>query len=250
MSVMGNIHSIETCGTVDGPGIRFILFTQGCPLRCKFCHNPDTWKLNDGKEMSSMEVFRQVKKYKSYMKFSGGGITISGGEPLLQPEFVKDVFKRCQKEGIHTALDTSGYVDIEKAKEVLEYVDLVLLDIKSFDAETYKNVTGVSNEPTLKLAKHLSDIDKPIWLRFVLVPNLTDNPENIEQLAQFVSTLGNVERIDILPFHKMGEYKWEELGYEYALKDTHEPSSKEVAKAEKIFAKYGLSELIKTKKAG
>ena len=236
----GRIHSIETCGTVDGPGIRYVIFTQGCPLRCLYCHNPDCRYLNEGKEVSVDELIADIQKYRSYMKFSGGGVTISGGEPLMQPEFVGEIFRRCQELGIHTALDTSGYVNLATVKPLLDYVDLVLLDIKSFDPKIYHQVTSVSLEPTLKLARYLSDINKPTWIRFVLVPDLTDPHHNIKGLAEFVSSLNNVERVEILPFHKMGEYKWEQLGYEYQLKDTPAASPELVNKAKAIFTEYGL----------
>ncbi|HOA79615.1 MAG TPA: pyruvate formate-lyase-activating protein [Defluviitaleaceae bacterium] len=240
MSVTGRIHSIETCGTVDGPGIRFLVFTQGCPLRCQYCHNPDTWKISDGKTTTVEELIKEIEKYKSYMEFSGGGVTVTGGEPLIQPKFVEELFRQCKEKGIHTALDTSGYIPLEHAKNVLKYTDLVLLDIKSFDSQTYKDLTGVSNEPTLKLAKYLSDIGKPMWIRYVLVPNLTDNPEHIEALASFLTNLKTIEKIEILPFHKMGEYKWEELGYDYKLKDTPTPSKELLNTAKEIFKKYNL----------
>ena len=240
MSVTGRIHSIETCGTVDGPGIRFLVFTQGCPLRCQYCHNPDTWKISDGKTTTVEELIKEIEKYKSYMEFSGGGVTVTGGEPLIQPKFVEELFRQCKEKGFHTALDTSGYIPLEHAKNVLKYTDLVLLDIKSFDSQTYKDLTGVSNEPTLKLAKYLSDIGKPMWIRYVLVPNLTDNPEHIEALASFLTNLKTIEKIEILPFHKMGEYKWEELGYDYKLKDTPTPSKELLNTAKEIFKKYNL----------
>jgi len=236
----GKIHSIETCGTVDGPGIRYILFTQGCPLRCKYCHNPDTWALQNGKDADTEDLIKDIVKYKSFMHFSGGGVTISGGEPLLQPDFVKDLLQKCKANNIHTALDTSGFISIEKADHVLDYTDLVLLDIKSYNPEVFKNLTGVPLDPTLQFAKHLDERKIPVWIRYVLVPNLTDDPEDIDHLAQYLSTLSNVERIDILPFHKMGEYKWEQLGYKYALADTIEPSQTEVETATAIFKKYNL----------
>ncbi|ONI38989.1 pyruvate formate-lyase 1-activating enzyme [Candidatus Epulonipiscium fishelsonii] len=236
----GIIHSVETCGTVDGPGIRYVLFMQGCNLRCQYCHNPDTWKLTDGKEMDTEILIKEIVKYKPYMKSSGGGVTISGGEPLLQPEFVADLLKKCKKHGIHTAIDTSGFIAIEKAKPVLDYLDLVLLDIKSFNPEIYKDLTSVSVDPTLKFAKYLNERNIPIWIRYVLVPNITDNPKDINNLAKFLTTLNNVERIDVLPFHKMGEFKWEALGYEYKLKDISEPTQKSVTDAKNIFKKYNL----------
>lgn len=236
----GRIHSIETCGTVDGPGIRFILFTQGCPLRCQYCHNPDTWKLNDGKEMDTDSLISEIVRYKSFMQFSGGGVTVSGGEPLLQPDFVKDLFIKCKENGVHTCLDTSGFVSINKADPVLDYTDLVLLDIKSYNPDVFKHLTGVPLDPTLAFANHLNERKIPVWIRYVLVPNLTDDPKDIEGLANYLSGLSNVERIDILPFHKMGEFKWEQLGYEYTLLDTDEPTPDTVQMARDIFLKYKL----------
>jgi pyruvate formate lyase activating enzyme len=238
--IKGRIHSIETCGTVDGPGIRYVVFTQGCPLRCLSCHNPDCREPHEGKEVTVDELITDIQKYRSYMKSSGGGVTISGGEPLMQPEFVKEIFRRCREIGIHTALDTSGYVQLATAKPVIDHVDLVLLDIKSFDPHIYHQVTNVSLEPTLNFARYLSEIDKPVWIRFVLVPNLTDRPDNIQGLAEFISSLKNVEKVEILPFHKMGEYKWEQLGYEYKLRDTPAASPELVATAKEIFQSYGI----------
>ncbi|MBF2066285.1 MAG: pyruvate formate lyase-activating protein [Calothrix sp. C42_A2020_038] len=236
----GYIHSVESCGTVDGPGIRFLIFTSGCPLRCLYCSNPDCRYLENGKKVSVDELVTEIKKYTSYMKASGGGVTISGGEPLFQPNFIREIFKRCQELGINTALDTSGFCNLESAKAVLDFVDLVLLDIKSFDPATYTKVTSVSIEPTLALAKYLNEINKPTWIRFVLVPGLTDDPNNIAGLADFITTLNNVERVEVLPFHKMGEYKWQELGFEYLLKDTPTPSSQQVQAALDIFRSRGI----------
>lgn len=238
--MIGRIHSIESCGTVDGPGIRFVVFMQGCPLRCQYCHNPDSWNTKDGKEVTVEEVVSEAKKYKSYMKYSDGGITISGGEPLMQAEFVKEVFMKCHDEGIHTTVDTSGCISLEKVKETLEYTDLVLLDIKSSNDNVFTNLTGVSNTNTIKMANYLHEIDKPTWIRYVLVPGITDNMDDIEDLAKFLSLMKNVEKVQVLPFHKLGEYKWEELGYEYKLEDVDPPSEKLVIEVNKIFNNYGL----------
>jgi pyruvate formate lyase activating enzyme len=176
------------------------------------------------------------------MNFSGGGVTITGGEPFMQPEFISEIFRRCQELGIHTALDTSGYVNLATTKPVLEYVDLVLLDIKSFDRQTYQQVTQVSLEPTLRFARYLDEINQPAWIRFVLVPNLTDATENIHGLAKFIAELNNnnIERVEILPFHKMGEYKWEQLGYDYQLKSTPSASPELVKTVKNIFQQYGI----------
>lgn len=238
MSGIGRIHSIETFGTVDGPGIRFIVFTQGCPLRCLYCHNPDCRNAHDGKEVTVDYLIDRIQKCKSYIR--KGGVTVSGGEPLMQPEFTREIFDRCHQLGLHTALDTSGYCALEVAKPVLEMTDLVLLDIKSYIPELYYKVTNVSIEPTLAMAKYLSEIGKPVWIRLVLVPHLTDRIDNIHQLADFIATLKNVERLEVLPFHKMGEYKWEQLGLPYALKDTPPASPELVQQTVDIFRDRGI----------
>lgn len=239
--VQGYIHSVETCGTVDGPGIRLVIFTAGCPLRCFYCANPDCRHMEDGRKVGVDDLMDEIKKYTSYMKASGGGVTVSGGEPLYQPHFVAELFKRCQALGIHTALDTSGYCDLHLAKPVIEHADLVLLDIKSFDPEIYTRVTSVSLEPTLAIANYLSEIGKPAWIRFVLVPDLTDATHNVEGLADFIATLKNVEKVEVLPFHKMGEYKWEQLNYEYQLKETQPPTPAQVEVVLNIFRRRGIN---------
>ncbi len=240
MGIKGRIHSFETCGTVDGPGIRFVLFMQGCPLRCKYCHNPDTWKIDDGNSIDSSFIVNEIIKYRSYMNFSGGGVTITGGEPLMQPEFTLDIIKRCKKEGIHVAVDTSGFSNIEVVKKVLSEADLVLLDLKCIDEEIHKQLTGVELEPVLKTAQYLSETGKKVWIRHVLVPGITDSDEQLKKLAEYILKMKNVEKVDILPFHKMGEYKWESLGYKYELKDTPAPSTERVENALKIMRDVGL----------
>lgn len=236
--IAGRIHSVETCGTVDGPGIRFVIFTQGCPLRCLYCHNPDCRDPEAGQLVTVESLIAEIQRYKNYLR--GGGVTATGGEPLMQPTFVAEIFRRCHELGLHTALDTSGYGQLEAAKPVLEHTDLVLLDIKSYLPELYRKVTGVSLEPTLNLARYLDQIHKPTWIRFVLVPGLTDPEENIKGLAQFVATLSNVERVEVLPFHKMGEYKWQQLGLPYTLADVDPPTPEQVNHALQIFRDQGL----------
>lgn len=238
---MAKIHSIESCGTVDGPGIRFVVFTQGCPLRCQYCHNPDTWKMSDGKETSADDLITEALKYQSYMKFSGGGVTVTGGEPLLQVDFVKEFFTKLKKHGIHTAIDTSGYIFNDKVKEVLKMTDLVLLDIKHFDPTHYKNLTGVDIQPTLDFLDYLGNQGIHVWIRYVLVPGLTDQMEHIEGLSKHLSQYTNIDRIELLPFHKMGEYKWKELGLTYKLKDTEEPSKDLMIEALATFKKHNLN---------
>ena len=195
MELTGKLHSFESCGTVDGPGIRFIVFTQGCPLRCKYCHNPDTWELKNAKYERSIEfTINEIKKYKPFFR-NGGGLTVTGGEPFVQINYIEALFKRAKEEGIHTVVDTSGYIFNDRVKEVLEYVDMVLLDIKSINPETYKELTGVELENTMKFAEYLNSIGKPVWIRHVVVPGITDKKENLEKLADYVSTLKNVEKV-------------------------------------------------------
>lgn len=240
MSMTAYIHSIETCGTVDGPGIRFVIFFQGCPLRCMYCHNPDSWKLKEGKTIDVDTLLKEILKYRSYMNFSGGGVTISGGEPLLQAQYVQELLKACKNNNIHTALDTSGYIFNDTVKQVLQYTDLILLDIKCYNEKKYKKLTGVELSPTLKFLNYLSTINKPTWIRYVLVPSITDDDNDIENLAIYLSKYKNIEKIELLPFHKMGEYKWTSLGYDYKLKDIKEPSIELINKAKRIFEKYNL----------
>lgn len=236
----GRIHSVETSSTVDGPGIRYVIFTQGCRLRCQYCHNPDTRDPLGGKEVTVDELIEEIQHYRSYLTYSGGGVTITGGEPLLQPEFVREIFRRCHELGIHTALDTSGFPDLEASKPVLDYADLVLLDIKSFDPEIYHRVTHVAIEPTLQFARYLSTLQKPTWIRFVLVPGLTDDSANVEGVAQFVATLKGVAKVEVLPFHNMGAYKWKELGFLYLLGNTEPPTVDQIEAVKAIFCRYGL----------
>jgi pyruvate formate lyase activating enzyme len=241
LPITGRIHSLESGGMVDGPGIRFVVFTQGCPLRCLYCHNPDTQALHDGREMSVDALMAEIIKYRSYMKFTGGGVTLTGGEPLIQRDFTREVFRRCQELGIHTTLDTSGFAHQSVAADVLQYVDLVMLCIKAFDPTTHTRLTGVPREPSLRFAEYLHSINKKTWIRFVLVPGITDSVENVEGLAQFLAPMTNIEKVEILPFHKMGEYKWERMGFDYELKDTPSPSAAQVQQVVETFRKYNLT---------
>ncbi|MBR0047521.1 MAG: pyruvate formate lyase-activating protein [Bacteroidaceae bacterium] len=215
--MLGRIHSIESFGTVDGPGIRFIAFFQGCPMRCAFCHNPDTWNPDASVqyEMSPEELLAEAKRYKSFIK--KGGITCSGGEPLMQADFLLEFFRLCKAEGFHTALDTSGVIFSEKAKQVLEYTDLVLLDIKTLDDHLHQSYTGHTRTNNQKFLDYLRDIGKPTWVRHVLVPGYTDDEEHLSALAQHLSLYNNVERVELLPYHTMGIYKYQELGIPYPL---------------------------------
>ncbi|NRD80428.1 pyruvate formate lyase-activating protein [Bacillus sp. BRMEA1] len=230
----GNIHSIETLGTVDGPGIRYVIFTQGCLLRCQFCHNADTWEIGTGKEMTVSEIIDDLKSYLPFIQASGGGITVSGGEPLLQVPFLTELFKACKKLGIHTTIDSSGgcfshsKLFIEQLEELLKYTDLILLDLKHINRKKHIQLTGMANDHILEFAKFLSERHIPIWIRHVLVPTITDAPEDLTKLGEFIGTLDNVDKIEILPYHKLGVYKWEALGHEYPLKGIEPPTGENV----------------------
>ena len=233
------IHSIETFGSVDGPGVRFVVFLKGCHMRCKFCHNPDTWDINGGEERTADELLTQALKYKPYWK-KGGGITVSGGEPLLQIDFLNEFFKKAKAKGIHTTLDTSGNPFtreepfFSKFKKLMEVTDLVLLDIKEIDELKHKELTGWSNSNILDMAKYLSEINKPVWIRHVLVPGGSDNDEELIRLDEFIKTLNNVDRVEVLPYHDFGIYKWEKLGITYPLADVKPPTNERIANANKL----------------
>ena len=244
--IKGRVHSIETFGTVDGPGIRFILFMQGCALRCKYCHNRDTWDTKLGTEYTTDEIIAQASKYKSYMTSSGGGITVSGGEATLQPEFLNELFIKAKENNIHTCLDTSGFVNTDVIDPILDNTDLVLLDLKHMIDEKSKDLTGVGVEKSLNLAKHLDERNIPVWIRHVLVPGITDSKENLEALGEFVSKLNNVERFEFLPYHSIGVHKWESMGLNYELKNIEDATSEDVAKASEIVEKFGV-EVFNTK---
>jgi len=241
-NIVGRIHSVETCGTVDGPGIRYVVFAQGCLLRCIHCHNPDTWNPSGKTLIKSVgELMQDIIKYKSYFKFSGGGVTLTGGEPLMQKEFAVALFKECKKEGLHTTLDTSGYDDIDPLTvETLEHADLVLLDIKSIKGDTFKKISGFPIDKTLAFAQYLREMGITSWVRFVLIPGLTDSEEELHALASYLTKFNNVERVEILPFHQMGAYKWQGLGLNYKLSNTPTPSADETERAKEIFRGYGL----------
>ena len=237
----GFLHSFETGGTVDGPGIRFVMFLTGCQLRCLYCHNPDTWRARNGRRIDLSDVMLEIDKYAGFLKRYGGGVTISGGEPLVQHRFVKRVFEECHARGIHTALDTNGYLGDHLSDEDLAHVDLVLLDLKAYVESLHRRVTGVENGPILEFARRLAALGRPTWIRFVLVPGLNDDADDIAELAAFVGGLGNVERVEVLPFHKMGEFKWRELGLDYELDDTLPPGPDLVARVQQQFRDQGLT---------
>ncbi len=235
----GYVHSVEIGSFVDGPGVRFVVFLAGCPLRCAYCHNPDTWQLPTDRT-DSAELLERIAHTADFLKAGCGGVTLSGGEPLGQPRFALDVLRGCKALELHTALDTSGYLGDRASDEFLEAVDLVLLDIKSYDECTYRNVTGVELEPTLRFARRLSAAGRAMWIRFVLVPGLTDDPQSIADLARFVATLETVERVEVLPFHQMARHKWEKLGLEYRLASTPEPTPQMVEQVKAVFEAEGL----------
>lgn len=238
-SMEGYVHSVETFGTLEGPGIRYVVFLQGCALRCKYCHNPDTWQLHAGKKQSVNELMEDILKYRNFIK--SGGVTISGGEPLIQADFAAEIIKECKRHGIHTAIDTSGAIPLFACKHAIDEVDLVLLDIKSIDDVKTLSLTGQGNENTLKLLDYLEHSKKEVWIRHVVVPGITDNYDDIEKMAEYLSRFTVISRIDILPFHKMGEYKWEQLNLNYELGDTQPPKKESIDKIKGIIRKYKLN---------
>lgn len=234
----GYIHSTESFGSVDGPGVRFVIFTAGCPMRCQFCHNPDTWNMKTGTLTSADDLIKKALRYRSYWG-NEGGITVSGGEPLLQIDFLTELFKKAKENGIHTTLDTSGnpFTREEpffgKFNELMQYTDLILLDIKHIDEKEHIRLTGHTNKNILDLATYLSDMKKPVWIRHVLVPKRSDKDEYLDRLYEFILTLHNVERVEVLPYHTLGAYKWKELGMEYPLEGIDPPTAERVENARK-----------------
>ena len=240
-SVDGYIHSVETLGTVDGPGIRYVIFMQGCPLHCLYCHNPDSFKLKKGRHIASSILLDQIERSADFLRRAKGGVTLSGGEPLVQPQFMASIFRGCREMNLHTALDTTGHLGAKVTDAMLADIDLVLLDIKSFNPDIYRRVTGVELQPTLDFARRLDQMGKKMWIRFVLVPGLTDDPANVDGLADFVASLKMVERVEVAPFHKMGEFKWQELGLPYELSETEPPTREAVEQVHQVFWSRGLT---------
>ncbi|MER5599194.1 pyruvate formate-lyase-activating protein [Streptomyces sp. NPDC002265] len=236
----GRIHSWDLSTGVDGPGTRFVLFTSGCPLRCLYCANPDTWDMRDGRETTVDEVMAEIEKYRAFVTTAGGGVTITGGEPLLQSAFTSEVLRRCKEAGLHTALDTSGFLGARATDQLLADTDLVLLDIKSFDIDTYRKLTGGRLAPTLSFATRLDRLGVPMRIRYVLVPGWTDDPRSVDALAGFVAGLGTVERVDVLPFHKLGASKYEALGIPFPLRDTPVPDPALTASVRARFREHGV----------
>ena len=237
----GFVHSFTTGSAVDGPGVRVVAWLTACQFRCVYCHNPDTWKLNNGIPVTLARAVEVIGKYRHGLGIMKGGLTISGGEPLLQHRFVLKVFAAAKQMGIHTALDSNGYLGDRLSDEDLKSVDLVLLDLKAFSEDLHRRLTSMDNQPVLKFARRLAALKKPIWVRFVLVPGWTDDPAEIEQIATFAAQLGNVERVDVLPFHQMGKFKWEKLGIDYVLRDTQPPSAEKTRETIGQFKAKGLN---------
>lgn len=237
---MGFLHSFTTGSTLDGPGVRVVAWTTGCMWRCLYCHNPDTWTMRNGVPVSLGRATEQLRKYQQGLKAMAGGLTISGGEPLMQDRFVVKLFDAARGMGVHTALDTNGYLGDRLSDAELEKVSLVLLDLKAWDEERHKALTGREPGPTRAFAQRLASRKRPVWVRFVLVPGLTDDPDEIAGVARFAGSLGNVERVDVLPFHQMGRYKWQKLGIRYPLENTQPPSTEAVETACAIFRAQGL----------
>lgn len=240
-SVVGYLHSTESGAGVDGPGMRFVFFTSGCQFRCLYCHNPDTWKLHNGRQVTVEQAMAELEPYARFLKFAGG-VTVSGGEPLMQDGFVGELFREAKRRfGLHTALDTQGFLHERVSDEWFDAVDLVMLDIKHSDPERYHALTGQPLQPTLDFARRLQRLGKKMWVRYVLVPGLTDGDEDISRLADFVAGLGSVvERVEVLPFHQLGMDKWQKLGMEYQLADTPIPTPEQVKRARELFSCKGL----------
>ena len=228
------IHSIETFGTLDGPGIRFVTFFQGCNLQCKYCHNRDTWNINEGEYINVNDLYNKIMNYIPYIT-PNGGFTASGGEPLLQPLFLTSLFKKLKSANINTAIDTSGMIKInDTIKELLKYTDLVLLDIKHIDSQKCKELTGFSNENELVFAKYLSDNNIPVWIRQVIIPGFTDNEDDLIKLKKFINSLKNVKKVELLSYHNLGKYKWNNLGFNYDLENTRIATYEDIERAKNI----------------
>ena len=240
-TVVGAVHSWDISTGVDGPGTRFVVFTQGCPLRCLYCQNPDTWHMRDGRRVPASELLTRAARYTGFIAASGGGATVSGGEPLLQPAFTRALMQGFKDLGLHTALDTSGYLGARADDALLDATDLVLLDIKSWDRARYRHLTGGELDPTLAFARRLADRATPVHLRYVLVPGLTDIPEDIDAIAAFAASLGNIERVDVLPFHTLGAAKYRRLCIPFPLEHTRPPTPALVAETRARFAASGLT---------
>ena len=237
---IGFLHSFTTGSTVDGPGVRVVAWTAGCHWRCMYCHNPDTWNMMNGMPVTLSHAVDELRKYRHGLKIMGGGFTLTGGEPLMQDRFAVRLFSAAKKMGIHTALNTNGHLGSRLSDEELEQIDLVILDIKAWDLEAHRRLTGKEVGPTLEFATRLAERKRPLWTRFVLVPGLTDDEKDISQIAAFTATLGNVQRVDVLPFHQMGRYKWKALEFPYALETVEPPGHELIERTCQQFRAAGL----------
>lgn len=237
-NVKGRIHSTESFGAVDGPGVRFIVFTQGCPLRCLYCHNPDSWNYSEGQETTAGELIDEILSYRNFI--AKGGVTLSGGDPLAQPEFTYAILKLCKEHGLHTALDTSGAIPLEQCRKAVDEADMLLLDIKDIDTEDCKTLTGQGNENALELLNYCERQGKPVWIRHVCLPDYTLQEDKLERLAGYLKDYRCVEQVELIPFHQMGMYKWDYVDRPYLLKDTEVPTREEMERAKKIFEQKGL----------
>jgi pyruvate formate lyase activating enzyme len=233
------VHSYETSSRYDGPGVRAVLFVSGCLLRCQYCHNPDTWHLKDGTRVSSQQVIDRLKEFAPALQSLDGGLTISGGEPMVQLAFVRRIFAAAKRMGLHTAIETSGFLGDRADRNFLDQIDLVLLDIKSGDPETYRTATGHDLAPTLRFAERLAAVGKQAWIRFTLVPGLTDAPDNVEKIARFVAPMRNVQWVEIQPLHQLGAFKWKALNLEYKHVDTKPPTAELVERVREQFRSFG-----------
>ena len=238
---MGFLHSFTTGSAVDGPGVRVVVWTAGCMWRCLYCHNPDTWTMTNGIPVTVAQATAELKKYRHGLKVMSGGLTISGGEPLMQHRFVMRLLNAAKAMGIHTTIETNGYYSERLTNDDLDAIDLVMLGIKTWDAERHRHLTGMDNAPTLAFARRLAAQKRKIWIRFVLVPGLTDDRDDVANIARFAAALGNVERVEVLPFHQMGRYKWERLGLQYTLNDVEPPSAELVERTCALFRDVGLT---------
>jgi len=238
---MGFLHSYTTGSTVDGPGVRVVAWTTGCMWRCMYCHNPDTWTMRNGIPVSVARAAEQLRKYRHGLKVMSGGLTISGGEPLMQDRFVVKLLAEARAMGVHTAIETNGYYGDRLTDAELGSIDLVMLGIKSWGDERHKHLTGREHGPTLDFARRLAALKKAVWVRFVLVPGLTDDPADLASISRFSASLGNVERVEVLPFHQLGRYKWQQLGIPYKLQDMEPPGAAAVESALATFRAEGLT---------
>jgi pyruvate formate lyase activating enzyme len=237
---MGFVHSFTTGSAVDGPGVRVVVWTSGCMWRCQYCHNPDTWTITNGIPVTVSRAVEELRKYRSGLQIMSGGLTVSGGEPLMQHKFVLRFLAAAKGMGLHTTIETNGYFADRLTDQDLDSIDLVMLGIKTWGNARHRQLTGMDLEPTLAFARRLARLRKKVWIRFVLVPDLTDDPDDLANIAQFVSELGNVERVEVLPFHQLGKFKWHQLGLQYTLENAQAPTAEQCEQACAIFRERGL----------